>query len=443
MHQKLKLLFLIFSVLITILVIGFFAVFYEGEKPLIKLSEDITIIGRNSTFNILFSDRKSGLRSISVKISQDGKERTVVSSDFRAKGFLEKTIAVKVDHKSLKLHDGNATLRISALDYSLRKNSTIVSIDLPVDITPPRISPLNASNYINPGGSCVTTFTLSEEVKKCGVEVNDDFFAAYPADQKDSSYYISYFAVPLDANEIDMKVCIVAEDGAGNTSLRAIPFHIRRKTFRNDNIYIGDSFLKRKMPEFSYVLDELKDASPLETFVYVNNEVRSGNIHKISALCKETSGTQLWKGTFLRLNNSATMARFGDRRTYLYGGKIISKSIHLGVDLASTRNAIIEASNSGIVNFTGDLGIFGNTVIIDHGQGLFSFYAHLSNIKVNAGQTVNKGASIGYTGSSGLAGGDHLHYSVIVGHKFVDPQEWWDPHWIRDNIEKKVNISSR
>ena len=443
MRKKLKLLILICSVLLTIAAISFFAVFYEGEKPLIKLSEDITIIGRNSTFNILFSDKKSGLRSVSVKITQDGDERTVVSSDFTAKGRHDETIAVEIDYKSLNLHDGEATLQISAIDYSLRKNRTIVSIDLPVDITPPRISLLNSSNYLNPGGSCVTTFTLSEEVKNSGVEVNDDFFTAYPVNQPGSSYYICYFAAPLDANEIDMKISIMAEDSAGNTSLRAIPFHIRNKKFRKDNMHIGDNFLRRKMPEFSYILENLKDASPLESFIYVNEKVRPDNIDEITTLCKETAGSQLWEGTFLRLNNSATMARFGDKRTYYYGDKNIGKSTHLGVDLASTKNAIVEASNRGIIAFTGDLGIFGNTVIIDHGLGLFSFYAHLSEIKVNEGQTVNKGASVGHTGFSGLASGDHLHYGVIVGHKFVNPQEWWDPHWIRDNIEIKVNISSR
>jgi murein DD-endopeptidase MepM/ murein hydrolase activator NlpD len=112
------------------------------------------------------------------------------------------------------------------------------------------------------------------------------------------------------------------------------------------------------------------------------------------------------------------------------------------VDLASTQNAVVEASNRGIINFTGDLGIFGNTVIIDHGQGLFSFYAHLNNITASEGQTVDKGTPIGYTGSSGLAGGDHLHYGIFVGHKFVNPQEWWDPHWIKDNVERKLNLSS-
>ena len=111
----------------------------------------------------------------------------------------------------------------------------------------------------------------------------------------------------------------------------------------------------------------------------------------------------------------------------------------MGVDLASTQNAPVEASNGGIVLFTGHIGIYGNTVIIDHGMGVFSLYGHLSSISVRKNQTVKKGESIGRTGLTGMAGGDHLHFSMIVGGKFVNPVEWWDPHWIRDNITRKLS----
>ncbi len=442
MRKKLKLLIVICSLLLTILVIGFLSVFYEGEKPLIKHGRDIKIMGRNSTFEIAFSDMKSGLRGVSITLSQNGEERVIHSADFPVQGHHEETVSVAIDYKTLKLHDGKATLQISAIDHSLRKNRTLISTEVVVDITPPRISLLNSSNYINPGGSCIITFTLSEEVKRAGVSVNDDFFTAYPVTRSGNSYYINYFAAPLDADQIDMNISIISEDKAGNTALRAVPFHVRKKKFRRDTMRIGDNFLRNKMPEFSYVQENLQDISPVESFIHVNEIVRSENIDKIISLCKNSADSQLWEGAFLRLNNAATMAHFGDKRTYYYGDKIISKSTHMGVDLASTKNAIVEASNGGIIAFTGYLGIFGNMVIIDHGLGLFSHYAHLSNITVSNAQHVKKGASIGHTGMSGLAGGDHLHYGIIVGHTFVNPQEWWDPHWIRDNVDRKLDRSS-
>ncbi|MBN2570397.1 MAG: M23 family metallopeptidase [Deltaproteobacteria bacterium] len=438
MRKKLKIVLLICSLLFTIMAIWFLSVLYEGEKPSIEFSQDANIIGQSSTFDIAFSDMKSGIRDVSVTITQNGKERVIHSADFTSKGHSKEIVTVLIDYKALKLSDGGATLRASATDHSLRKNQAVVSKEVLVDITPPRISLLNPSNYINPGGSCVTTFKLSEEVNRTGVSVNADFFAAYPVNQAGNFYYVSYFAVPLDADQIDMKISIIAEDKAGNASLRAVPFLIRNKKFRHDRMQIGDNFLNNKMPEFSYVLDKLQNASTVESFVYVNEKLRSDNINKVAQLCKKTADKQLWDGVFLRLNNAATMATFGDKRTYYYGDKIISKSRHMGIDLASTKNAAVEAANGGIIAFTGYLGIFGNTVIIDHGLGLFSFYAHLSNITVADDQHVRKGDSIGLTGMSGLAGGDHLHYGVIVGSKFVNPQEWWDSHWIKDNVDIKL-----
>ena len=146
----------------------------------------------------------------------------------------------------------------------------------------------------------------------------------------------------------------------------------------------------------------------------------------------------LWQGTFLRLPNSAPRAGFADRRTYIYEGKEIDQQDHLGVDLASLAQSPVPAANGGIVAFTGILGIYGQTVILDHGFGLFSMYSHLSRIAVKAGDRVAREQILGDTGSTGLAGGDHLHFSILIRHSFVDPIEWWDPHWIKDNVTLKL-----
>jgi murein DD-endopeptidase MepM/ murein hydrolase activator NlpD len=132
------------------------------------------------------------------------------------------------------------------------------------------------------------------------------------------------------------------------------------------------------------------------------------------------------------------MALFGDRRTWEYQGRVVGQSLHLGEDLASLNNAAIEAANGGIVVFTGPLGIYGNSVLIDHGMGLFSLYGHLSVIDARVGQAVRRGSVIGRSGHTGLAGGDHLHFSILVGGQFVDPREWWDTHWIADNVTRKM-----
>ena len=135
---------------------------------------------------------------------------------------------------------------------------------------------------------------------------------------------------------------------------------------------------------------------------------------------------------------SANEAGVADNRVYHYNGEIIDRQVHLGLDLASVEHAPIPAANNGIVVFNGVLGIYGRTILIDHGFGLFSMYAHLNRSDIGEGQRVSKGDIIGNTGSTGLAGGDHLHFSILVHKTFVNPIEWWDAAWIKNNVLSKI-----
>ena len=129
------------------------------------------------------------------------------------------------------------------------------------------------------------------------------------------------------------------------------------------------------------------------------------------------------------------MARFGDRRTYMYQGKAVDQQTHLGEDLASLVNSPVYAGNNGVVVYAEALGIYGHTVILDHGLGVFSSYSHMSKIDAKVGDKVEKGAVLGQTGTTGLAAGDHLHFAINLQGEFVDPLEWWDPHWLKDQVE--------
>ena len=179
---------------------------------------------------------------------------------------------------------------------------------------------------------------------------------------------------------------------------------------------------------------------PMDTFLKVNRDVRRQNSAAIKRVTARTTADKLWEGRFLRLPNAAPRAGFADRRTYRYKGKDIDRQVHLGIDLASLKQSPVPAANSGRVAFAGSLGIYGNTIIIDHGLGLFSLYAHLSSFARDEGQVVARGDIIGRTGSSGMAGGDHLHFSMLVHNTFVNPIEWWDEKWIEHNISSKLEL---
>jgi murein DD-endopeptidase MepM/ murein hydrolase activator NlpD len=98
----------------------------------------------------------------------------------------------------------------------------------------------------------------------------------------------------------------------------------------------------------------------------------------------------------------------------------------------------VPAANAGVVAFAGPLTIYGNTVIVDHGLGLQTLYAHLSSIDVKAGDKVDKGQPLGRTGATGLAIGDHLHFEVLIAGVSVTPLEWWDPAWIRERVNRPL-----
>jgi murein DD-endopeptidase MepM/ murein hydrolase activator NlpD len=86
----------------------------------------------------------------------------------------------------------------------------------------------------------------------------------------------------------------------------------------------------------------------------------------------------------------------------------------------------------------GWLGIYGNCVIVDHGMGLQSLYAHLSSIEVKTGDAVKEGDRLGRSGSTGLAAGDHLHFTTLLGGRPVTPIDWWSPQWVQDRITRKL-----
>jgi murein DD-endopeptidase MepM/ murein hydrolase activator NlpD len=420
--------------------VWFFLTVGESGKPFVEIGADAAVIGREKAMDITFSDSGRGLRRTEIVITQDNQPRILSAIDYPETGVLRKAVSVTLDAATLKLHDGPASLTFTAVDHSLWKNRTTVTRPVTIDFLPPQIFQLNTQNHINPGGTCVVAYHLSEATLLTGIQVGDLFYPAYPVTLAGKPGYAAYFALPLEASPGVPQIRILARDQAGNETVTGIPALIQKRKFRRDNMLLTDSFLGRKMPEFQASIPELRGKSPIETFLYVNTVLRADNLKTIQSACRKTEPRPLWQDTFLRMKNAAPMALFGDHRTYLYGGQQAGESIHNGVDLASLVHAPIEAANSGIVRFTGMLGIYGNTVIIDHGMGLSTLYAHMSGIQVKPDQNVKRGEVIGLSGATGLAGGDHLHFGVAVNGRFVDPREWWDSHWIADNVTRKIDV---
>jgi len=334
----------------------------------------------------------------------------------------------------LALKDGPALLGALAYDHSFwhwgKGNRTELHYKIIIDTTPPLIEVLTRNHNVRQGGSEVVIYRASEPLLNHGVKANGWFYAGYQW----HGLYLCFFSYPFNGPQ-NFSYRIIGEDKAGNKSEGGFYYRLLKKKFKRDVILITDDFLRAKMPEFWHIYPEL-EGKYLETFIKVNTELRIKTTEKIEKICKTSYNAPLWQGVFLRMRGKKT-ADFGDKRTYYYKGQPIGRSVHMGIDIASIPRAPIPATNNGIVIYKGYLGIYGNAIIIDHGLGLFSLYGHLSSFSVELNKQVKKGEIIGYTGATGLAAGDHLHFSMLLHGEYVNPIEWLDPRWVREHILSK------
>ena len=187
-------------------------------------------------------------------------------------------------------------------------------------------------------------------------------------------------------------------------------------------------------------LDPNGSGDPVARFVKINSEMRRANNKVLSDLRFKTADKFLWSQPFTRQSHSQAEASFADMRNYIYKGKKIDQQVHLGYDLAVTQHVGVEASNDGRVVYAAPLGIYGNCIVVDHGYGLQTIYGHLSQINVHEGDMVKRGQVMGTSGQTGMAGGDHIHFAMQLDGVQIDPKEWWDSHWIKDHIAKRVDL---
>jgi hypothetical protein len=334
------------------------------------------------------------------------------------------------------LPEGESTLVLAARDGSWsgfgEGNSAELEIPVQVDTRPPRVTIESGLTYVRRGGSALLAYRVDEDAVRSGVRVGDAFF---PGVGRDGGGRVAVFAIPVEAADSPL-VEVVGIDDFGNET--ALPFDARIQDRKIPTVPIGlsDPFLMRVSQTFGGA-EDAPSSTPLALFQWVNTELRAQNEARIAETIPEPSETQ-WSGGFEQMRGSKVTSEFAELREYTLRGQRVSRARHYGYDLASTSRAPITASNAGTVIHAGELGIYGNLVLIDHGLGITTLYGHLSSIEVAKGERVERGQILGRSGATGLAGGDHLHFAVIVGQTYVDPLEWWDPKWVRDHIESRL-----
>jgi hypothetical protein len=448
--QKMTFRWVLLLVLLVPLIVagGFLVLRLEGHAPQVAHDLAEPFVGAPREIVLDITERGRGLQTIRVSVVQGGRETLLEELDFdgsmlwAGSGILTHRLPLNLDAHALSLEEGDALMRIEVRDYSWRNwwhgNLTVTEVPLLVDTRAPQIEVLSRQHYVNQGGGGAVVYRLTESCASHGVEVGGHFYPGFPAGGKDPKTMIAFFAVAYDQGP-DTAVLASATDFAGNQTKMGFHCRIRAKSFRNDVLTISDAFISSRMVPLLAAAGQ-SETDLTKVFLAVNRDMRQANYDQLTGLGKQTIPEKLWQGSFLRLPKSANRAQFADHRVYRYKGEVIDRQVHLGADLASVQQSPIPAANNGRVVFAEAVGIYGNTVVLDHGFGLFSLYAHLSAIKVQTGDKVDKGDTIGQTGVTGLAVGDHLHFGMMVHDTFVNPIEWWDDHWINDNILTKLKL---
>jgi len=340
------------------------------------------------------------------------------------------------------LKAGEARVDVTAVRpvlFGFRQAAATATRTIEVRLTPPQVAVLSQFHYVNHGGSEMVVYRVTPPDVESGVRVGDQEYRGFPAGGSDPALRVAFFALLWDQS-LNTPITVYARDSVGNQGSGSFDFRVFPKQFRKSTINLDDRFLAKVVPPILQNSTELKVEDPsnfLASYLEINRELRRMNNETITQLALETSPEILWRGPFKQLINTAVEAGFADQRTYVYNGADVDHQVHLGFDLASTAAAPVRAANRGRVLHAGWLGIYGNCVILDHGMGLQSLYAHLSSVDVSVGQVVETEAQLGRSGSTGLAGGDHLHFTMLLAGNAITPIDWWSSQWVQDRIVRK------
>jgi murein DD-endopeptidase MepM/ murein hydrolase activator NlpD len=426
-----------------------------GPSPTTTIEIDRAVIGAKAKVIAHFAEPASGLGNLRLELLQGehvqslGEQRLARPGAFALWGGAKTASAELVAEVGRGaqpwLVEGEVILRATAdrMAGPLRSPEPVVlERRVPVRLHPPSLELTSKQHYLRQGGSGVVVFRVGEGAAKSGVRAGTAEFVSFPLPAGTPADRFVLFGVPYDLSDAT-QIKLFAEDAAGNRAELAFVDLFKPVPERHSRIELTDAFLERVVPAITAQSNLDTGGGLLERFLRINGDLRRVTLQQIAERCHTTEVSYLWRGAFAQMPNTKLFSSFAERREYIFGGKSVDRQTHLGLDLASTAHSPVPAANAGKVAFAGWLGIYGNAVLLDHGYGLTSLYGHLSAIQVHEGEVVAKGQTLGSSGATGLAGGDHLHLEIFVQGHSVDPVEWLDGKWIADNLGTKVALPAQ
>jgi murein DD-endopeptidase MepM/ murein hydrolase activator NlpD len=418
-------LIVLFPIVVLLAVSGHTSVHFDPQPKAIGVSTPVK----------LKLDNPHGVREVKVYLEQDGSRTQLFDESKPATRlmFWRKSEAPReVTFTASAKKEGKARLVAEAVSNDLRGSTDRAVADVEVILRPPSVSTDGLQHYINQGGSELVSFTPGGFWTEAGVRTGKYTFRSFPKPGNPNERF-ALFGFPWDV-PADTAPYVFVRNPAGAEAQGRFPYKVFPKAFRKRDLELSDAFLEKVVND----IDPGGSGDLLTRFLKINGEMRRANNQTLAGLRNKTEEKFLWSEPFEQLSNSKVESQFADVRSYIYKGKKVDEQVHLGFDLSVTQHVPVVAANSGRVVYADRLGIYGNCIVVDHGYGLQSIYGHLSSIGVKAGDMVKRGQEMGRSGSTGLAGGDHLHFSMQLDGVQVNPVEWWDGHWIQDHVFSRV-----
>jgi len=422
------------AIAFVVLLVVFFVA--RSATPVVDLPPTVTSLGQATPITVHVRD-PHGIRRLQAFVEQNGARYQVFEMAQPSKApdsGWNFTAGIK---STPQLQEGKAKLIFEATSNDLLRRTGRAERDVTVITKPPTISGDTEQHYLYLGMADLATFNVSGSWTEAGVRVGNQNFRAWALPGgKPGLFSLFAFAWNMPTNTVPL---VYAANGAGNDVTRLLVVVFPKKEqpkYTVHDLQVSDAFMQKVISE----LDPNGTGDPVTRFVKINSEMRRTDNKMLSDLRFKTADRFLWSKTFIRQPHSQAESNFADLRNYIYHGQKIDQQVHLGYDLAVTQHVGVEASNDGQVVYAGPRGIYGNCIVVDHGYGLQTIYGHLSRIDVHEGEAVKQGQVMGLSGQTGMAGGDHIHFAMQVDGVQIDPKEWWDAHWIKDHIARRVDL---
>ncbi len=247
---------------------------------------------------------------------------------------------------------------------------------------------------LNPGEVVAVAIASALPLRRVEGEGFGRPLVAWPHD--DPRQWSGLVGIPLDTKPASYTVRVRATADGARTAAGSAVLAVQSKQFATRRLQVAENFIDPPEREVARILEEARRIN--DTFARLRTE-------------------RLWSGPFIRPVPGDATSSFG--RLSILNGEPGSR--HQGADLRAVVGTPVRAPNGGEVVLASELYFSGNTVILDHGYGLFSLFGHLSRIGVAEGRRVAAGELIGEAGATGRVTGPHLHWAVRVGNVSVDP----------------------